>query len=108
AAGVARALAEEGADALPLAGLVVAVKDNIDAAGFPTTAALPVSAYQPEESATVVARLEAAGAVVLGKTNLDQLATGLVGTRSPYGEVRGAEDPELVSGGSSSGSAVAV
>jgi allophanate hydrolase len=108
AVAVARALADGGADALPLAGLVVAVKDNIDAAGFPTTAALPVSAYTPAESATVVARLEAAGAVVLGKTNLDQLATGLVGTRSPYGEVRGAEDPELVSGGSSSGSAVAV
>ncbi|CAQ02451.1 allophanate hydrolase [Clavibacter sepedonicus] len=108
AAAVERALADHGADALPLAGLVIAVKDNIDAAGFPTTAALPGSAYTPAESAPVVARLEAAGAVVVGKTNLDQLATGLVGTRSPYGEVRGAADPELVSGGSSSGSAVAV
>jgi allophanate hydrolase len=97
----------DGAD-LPLAGLVVAVKDNIDVAGLPTTAAAPSFAYQPAEDATAVARLRAAGAVVLGKTNLDQFATGLVGTRSPHGAVRNAWDPARISGGSSSGSAVAV
>jgi allophanate hydrolase len=96
-----------GAD-LPLAGLVAAVKDNIDVAGMPTTAAAPSFGYQPEEDATAVARLRAAGAVVLGKTNLDQFATGLVGTRSPYGAVRNAWDPARISGGSSAGSAVAV
>ena len=96
-----------GAD-LPLAGLVAAVKDNIDVAGLPTTAAAPSFGYQPEEDATAVARLRAAGAVVLGKTNLDQFATGLVGTRSPYGAVRNAWDPARISGGSSAGSAVAV
>ena len=93
---------------LPLAGLVAAVKDNIDVAGLPTTAAAPSFAYQPAEDATAVARLRAAGAVVLGKTNLDQFATGLVGTRSPHGAVRNAWDPARISGGSSSGSAVAV
>jgi allophanate hydrolase len=93
---------------LPLAGLVAAVKDNIDVAGLPTTAAAPSFAYQPTEDATAVARLRAAGAVVLGKTNLDQFATGLVGTRSPHGAVRNAWDPARISGGSSSGSAVAV
>src|SRR6202044_2511488 len=93
---------------LPLAGLVAAVKDNIDVAGLPTTAAAPSFSYQPEEDATAVARLRAAGAVVIGKTNLDQFATGLVGTRSPYGAVRSAADPTRISGGSSSGSAVAV
>jgi allophanate hydrolase len=97
----------DGAD-LPLAGLVVAVKDNIDVAGLPTTAAAPSFSYQPEQDATAVARLRAAGAVILGKTNLDQFATGLVGTRSPYGAVRNAWDPARISGGSSSGSAVAV
>ncbi|MDM7853913.1 allophanate hydrolase [Cellulomonas alba] len=91
---------------LPLAGTVFAVKDNIDVAGLPTTAASPTYAYVPEVSATAVRRLVDAGAVVLGKTNLDQFATGLVGTRSPYGVVRGARFPERVSGGSSSGSAV--
>ncbi|WP_213934609.1 allophanate hydrolase [Rhodococcus sp. B50] len=95
-------------ESLPLAGLVVAVKDNVDVAGIPTTAACPEFAYVPEETASGVERLVAAGAVVLGKTNLDQFATGLVGTRSPYGAVRCAWDPEKVSGGSSSGSAVAV
>jgi allophanate hydrolase len=95
-------------EVLPLAGLVVAVKDNIDVAGLPTTAGCPAFAYQAAESAPAVARLLAAGAVVLGKTNLDQFATGLVGTRSPYGAVRDARRPEYVSGGSSSGSAVAV
>jgi allophanate hydrolase len=93
---------------LPLAGLVAAVKDNIDVAGLPTTAGAPSYAYAPSRDATSVARLRGAGAVVLGKTNLDQFATGLVGTRSPYGAVRAAWDPERISGGSSSGSAVAV
>nr|WP_202524103.1 allophanate hydrolase [Kitasatospora sp. SID7827] len=93
---------------LPLAGTVCAVKGNIDVAGLPTTAGCPSYAYRPERDAPAVARLRAAGAVVLGTTNLDQFATGLVGTRSPYGAVRGAVDPGRISGGSSSGSAVAV
>nr|WP_281167410.1 allophanate hydrolase [Nevskia ramosa] len=104
-------LAEHGVailDRLPLFGLPFAVKDNIDVAGVPTTAACPAFAYTPERSATAVERLLAAGALYVGKTNLDQFATGLVGTRSPYGVVRNAVDPEYVSGGSSSGSAVAV
>ncbi|MER6065392.1 allophanate hydrolase [Streptomyces sp. NPDC001792] len=94
--------------ALPLAGLVAAVKDNIDVAGLPTTAGAPSYAYVPRADAPAVARLRAAGAVVLGKTNMDQFATGLVGTRSPYGPVRNAWDASRISGGSSSGSAVAV
>ncbi|RKE23526.1 allophanate hydrolase [Streptomyces sp. TLI_171] len=93
---------------LPLAGRLFAVKDNIDVAGLPTTAACPAYAYRPEVSATAVQRLTDAGALVLGKTNMDQFATGLVGTRSPYGPVRSAGRPEKISGGSSSGSAVAV
>jgi allophanate hydrolase len=93
---------------LPLAGKTFAAKDNIDAAGMPTTAACPAYAYTPPESSPAVARLEAAGAILIGKTNLDQFATGLVGTRSPYGAVRDARRPEYISGGSSSGSAVAV
>ena len=92
----------------PLAGMLLAVKDNIDVAGLPTTAACPGFAYLPTADAQSVARLRAAGAVVIGKTNLDQFATGLVGTRSPYGAVGAADRPEHVSGGSSSGSAVAV
>lgn len=92
----------------PLAGKLLAVKGNIDVAGLPTTAGCPAYAYQPTEDAAVVARLKAAGAVVLGTTNMDQFATGLVGTRSPHGAVRNAVDPAYVSGGSSSGSAVAV
>ncbi|MDX6335887.1 MAG: allophanate hydrolase [Streptosporangiaceae bacterium] len=95
-------------DRLPLAGLAAAVKDNIDVAGMPTTAGAPSYSYLPGQDATSVARLRAAGAVVLGKTNLDQFATGLAGTRSPYGAVRNAWDPARISGGSSSGSAVAV
>ncbi|MDI9929110.1 allophanate hydrolase [Rhodococcus sp. IEGM 1354] len=98
---------EAGAD-LPLAGVLVAVKDNIDVAGLPTTAACPEFAYTPAVSAVAIERLTSQGALILGKTNLDQFATGLVGTRSPYGAVRCAWDPTLVSGGSSSGSAVAV
>jgi allophanate hydrolase len=93
---------------LPLAGRLIAVKGNIDVAGLPTTAACPSFAYHPPSDAPVVARLRAAGAIVLGTTNMDQFATGLVGTRSPYGAVRHASDPDRVSGGSSSGSAVAV
>jgi allophanate hydrolase len=93
---------------LPLAGLVAAVKDNIDVAGFPTTAGAASFSYLPDADSTAVARLRDAGAVVLGKTNLDQFATGLVGTRSPFGAVRNAWDPARISGGSSSGSAVAV
>lgn len=92
----------------PLWGIPFAVKDNIDLAGVPTTAGCPAYAYTPEQSATVVAKLIGAGAFPVGKTNLDQFATGLVGTRSPYGECENALDPALISGGSSSGSAVAV
>ncbi|MFE2984800.1 allophanate hydrolase [Streptomyces sp. NPDC059262] len=95
-------------DRLPLAGTVLAVKGNIDVAGLPTTAGCPAYAYEPDTDAPAVARMKAAGAVVLGTTNLDQFATGLVGTRSPYGAVRNSLSPEHVSGGSSSGSAVAV
>ncbi|HZG85609.1 allophanate hydrolase [Paenibacillus sp.] len=94
--------------AAPLWGVPFAVKDNIDVAGMPTTAACPEFAYVPEAHAEVVRRLVDAGAIPVGKTNLDQFATGLVGTRSPYGETRNALRPEWLSGGSSSGSAVAV
>jgi len=93
---------------LPLFGVPFAVKDNIDVAGWPTTAACPASSYIADSDAFVVARLKAAGAVVLGKTNLDQYATGLVGTRSPYGEVANSFNADYVSGGSSSGSASVV
>ena len=93
---------------LPLWGIPFAIKDNIDLKGVPTTAGCPEYAYFPSEHATVVERLVAAGAIPLGKTNLDQFATGLVGTRSPYGQAKNALRPELISGGSSSGSAVAV
>ena len=95
-------------DRLPLFGVPFAVKDNIDVAGLPTTAACPAFSYVPERSATAVEKLEAAGAILVGKTNLDQFATGLVGTRSPYGAVPNAFRPEYISGGSSSGSAVTV
>ena len=93
---------------LPLAGVAYAVKDNIDVLGFETTAGCPGFAYQPEESADVIAQLDAAGAIGVGKTNLDQFATGLVGTRSPYGIPCNAYNRAFVSGGSSSGSAIAV
>ena len=95
-------------EVLPLAGVPFAVKDNIDAAGFATTAACPAFAYRPERSAAVVERLVAAGAIPVGKTNLDQFATGLNGTRSPYGAPRNAYNRDWISGGSSSGAAVAV
>jgi len=95
-------------EALPLAGVPFAVKDNIDVLGLDTTAACPAFAYAPLRSATVVERLVAAGAIPVGKTNLDQFATGLNGTRSPYGIPRNAYNRAWVSGGSSSGSAVAV
>ncbi|BDA84399.1 allophanate hydrolase [Aureimonas sp. SA4125] len=93
---------------LPLWGLPFAAKDNIDVAGLPTTAACPAFAYDPASDATVIARLTAAGALLVGKTNLDQFATGLNGSRSPYGAPRSVFDADYVSGGSSSGSAVAV
>jgi len=92
----------------PLWGVPFAVKDNIDVGGVPTTGACPAFAYTPLRSAVAVERLRAAGAILVGKTNLDQFATGLVGTRSPYGEVPNTFDPDYVSGGSSSGSASVV
>ncbi|TBU90654.1 allophanate hydrolase [Stutzerimonas kirkiae] len=103
-------LAEAGGDLdkLPLYGVPFAIKDNIDAAGWPTTAACPGFSHIAGSDAQVVARLRKAGAVLIGKTNLDQFATGLVGTRSPYGEVPNSFDPAYVSGGSSSGSASVV
>jgi allophanate hydrolase len=93
---------------LPLAGVPFAVKDNIDVAGLETTAACPAFAYRPRDSARVIEQLVAAGALLVGKTNLDQFATGLVGTRSPYGAPACVFNREYVSGGSSSGSAVVV
>ena len=95
-------------DSLPLFGVPFAIKDNIDLAGIPTTAACPEFAYTPERSATVVQKLIDAGAIPVGKTNLDQFATGLVGARSPYGPGRNSINPDCISGGSSAGSAVAV
>ena len=93
---------------LPLFGIPFAVKDNIDVANLPTTCGCPAFAFTPTESATVVTRLEAAGAILIGKTNMDQFATGLVGTRSPYGICSSVFNPAYISGGSSAGSAVAV
>jgi len=104
----ARALEASGKKDLPLYGIPFAVKDNIDVAGLQTTAACPAFAFKPASDATAVAKLRAAGAIVIGKTNLDQFATGLVGVRSPYGVPRNTFDPELVPGGSSSGSATSV
>jgi allophanate hydrolase len=104
----AEALSGEDALSLPLYGVPVAVKDNIDVAGLPTTAACPAFSYLPPVDSTAVARLRAAGAIVIGKTNLDQFATGLVGVRSPHGIPKNPVRADLVPGGSSSGSAVAV
>lgn len=100
--------ARSDAAGLPLYGVPVAVKDNIDALGFPTTAACPAFSFTPTRDSTAVARLRAAGAIVIGKTNLDQFATGLVGVRSPYGIPTNSIREDLIPGGSSSGSAVAV
>jgi allophanate hydrolase len=102
------ALDTRNIDSLPLYGIPFAIKDNIDLAGIPTTAACPAFAYTPDESATLVAQLIALGAVPIGKTNLDQFATGLNGTRSPYGKCRNSVHPDYPSGGSSAGSALAV
>src|SRR5712691_1457259 len=104
----ARALAALDPAERPLLGVPVAVKDNIDVAGLPTTAGCPAFAYAPAKDATAVASLRRAGAIVIGKTNLDQFATGLVGVRSPYGIPRNPLRPDLIPGGSSAGSAVAV
>ena len=104
----AKALAARGGRDRPLYGVPLAVKDNIDVAGLPTTAACPAFSYEPDKDATCVAHLRAAGAIVIGKTNLDQFATGLVGVRTPYGIPRNLFDPALIPGGSSSGSAIAV
>ncbi|MGE9007018.1 allophanate hydrolase [Leptospira interrogans] len=98
----------DSSETLPLLGVLFGVKDNIDVAGMPTTAAVPAFSYMPARSAESVERLIAAGAICIGKTNLDQLATGLSGARSPYGSCASIADPRYVSGGSSSGSAVAV
>ena len=104
----AEALSKKDPAQLPLYGVPVAVKDNIDAAGLATTAACPAFSYMPAQDSTAVARLRAAGAIVIGKTNLDQFATGLVGVRSPYGIPSNPMRGDLIPGGSSSGSAVAV
>jgi allophanate hydrolase len=104
----ARILARDGDKSLPLYGIPVAVKDNIDVKGLPTTAACPAYVYRPQKDAACVARLREAGALIIGKTNLDQFATGLVGVRTPYGIGRNLFDPKLVPGGSSTGSALAV
>jgi allophanate hydrolase len=103
-----QALSSRSIEAQPLYGIPFVIKDNIDLAGVPTTAGCPAYAYTPTRSATVVQRLLDAGAIPLGKTNLDQFATGLVGTRSPHGACRNSFNPAYISGGSSSGSAVAV
>jgi allophanate hydrolase len=108
ALGEAESLKAKNAAELPLYGVPVAVKDNIDALGFQTTAACPAFAYTPAHDSTAVARLRAAGAIIIGKTNLDQFATGLVGVRSPYGIPNNPMRADLIPGGSSSGSAVAV
>ena len=104
----AEKLAAKDPASLSLYGVPVAVKDNIDALGFPTTAACPAFSYTPAQDSTAVERLRAAGAIIIGKTNLDQFATGLVGVRSPYGIPRNSIRDDLIPGGSSSGSAVAV
>ena len=95
-------------DDLPLYGIPFAIKDNIDCKGFKSTAACPAYAYTPQKSAFVVNRLIELGAIPMGKTNMDQFATGLVGVRSPYGTILNKFAPEYISGGSSSGSAAAL
>lgn len=105
---MARQLMAAGPSDKPLYGLPFAIKDNIDLHGLPTTAACPAFSYLPTEHAHVVQRLIDAGAIPIGKTNMDQFATGLNGTRSPYGACLNAFDPAYISGGSSSGSAVSV
>jgi allophanate hydrolase len=107
AAAQAAALDIADLETMPLWGIPFVVKDNIDVAGLPTTAGCPDFAYTPDKDATIVARLRAAGAILMGKTNLDQFATGLNGTRSPYGAPRSVFSPDHCAGGSSSGSAVA-
>jgi allophanate hydrolase len=104
----AEALTGKDRASLPLYGVPVAVKDNIDVAGLPTTAACPAFSYLPSIDSTAVARLRAAGAIIIGKTNLDQFATGLVGVRSPYGIPKNPIRADIIPGGSSSGSAIAV
>ena len=104
----ARALEKAGGKSLPLYGIPVSVKDNIDVKGLPTTAACPAYSYRPSKDAACVARLRDAGAIIIGKTNLDQFATGLVGVRTPYGIGRNLFDPKFIPGGSSTGSALAV
>ncbi|WP_042341423.1 allophanate hydrolase [Calothrix sp. PCC 7507] len=104
----AKTLESQTPEDLPLYGIPFAVKDNMDVAGLPTTAACPAYSYIPEKTATVVEQLLKAGAILIGKTNLDQFATGLVGMRSPYGACSSVFDDDYISGGSSSGSAVAV
>ncbi|MCR1815573.1 allophanate hydrolase [Aliarcobacter butzleri] len=101
-------LENKNIEELPLYGIPFAIKDNIDLVGIPTTAACPEFSYTPKKSAFVVEKLIEAGAIPIGKTNLDQFATGLVGTRSPYGECKNSINKEYISGGSSSGSAVSV
>jgi allophanate hydrolase len=108
ASALARAHEIENSPVSALAGMTFAVKDNIDVAGMPTTAGCPAYAYAAASSATVVQRLQDAGAILIGKTNMDQFATGLVGTRSPFGACSSVYDERYISGGSSSGSAVAV
>jgi allophanate hydrolase len=104
----AKALPSEDKSKLPLYGIPFAVKDNIDVAGMATTAACPAYSHLATESATVVSLLQQAGAILIGKTNMDQFATGLVGTRTPYGICSSVFDKRYISGGSSAGSAVAV
>jgi len=104
----AAALVRDSDRTLPLYGIPIAVKDNIDVKGLPTTAACPAFGYRPAKDATAVARLRRAGALILGKTNLDQFATGLVGVRTPYGIGRNLFNDTLIPGGSSAGSALAV
>jgi allophanate hydrolase len=105
---MAAALPPRPTNSLPLYGIPFAIKDNIDLAGIPTTAGCPEFAFTPSTSASVIERLVAAGALPIGKTNMDQFATGLVGTRSPYGACQSVFDARYISGGSSSGSGVAV